>query len=193
MTRIITDPKQYEVWRSAINGGIYLRRYDRNGSFVFESVLAGRTIHITPDERRVNQEMSSSPDADPFMNGFLVPVRLLEDDKDAEVLALNPNSMSEDEMRLLLSDRRSLKNLTKAVSAVVNPMTMQRFLAVAQEPDVDATVRQMSVLQERLAEVTDSSVYSEVETVYSPDGRETFRTKPTEGSPAPSNPAVGRR
>lgn len=192
MARVVTDPKDFEVWRSTIRGKIYIKRFDRKGELINEVILPGKVAHISPDERRINQEMAAEPTLDPFMNGFLVPVRLVDGREDNEELQSNPNSIADDKIRALLNDRRSLKNLKDTLATIENPMTVQRFLSIAHEDDVDATVKQIAAIQARLAEISTEGIYNEVEQFQSPTGRDAYRTKAPQ-SEAPRNPSVGRR
>lgn len=189
--RVITNLKDFEVWQSAIRGLIVIKRFDRKGDPINEAIPAGKTIHITPEERRFNQEIAAEPTLDVFSNGMLVPVKLLDGTEDAEELKDNPNHLTETAMRSLFADKRSRKALEETVSRVSNPITLQRMLALADEED--ATVKQVSFIQDRLAEVTGTSTQvQEVETISGPSGHQATRTSAPE-SPAPRNPGVGRR
>lgn len=192
MARVIERPDEYELWKSAIRGKIYVKRLDRRGDLIDECVLSGKKLHIRPEERRINQEMAASPELDPFLNGYLIPERLLDGNDDTPDLSENPNAMSDEEMKSLLVDRRSLKKLQTAAESITNPMTIQRFLAIAGADDVDATVKQVGVLKARLADLSKGEAYVEIETVSTGNDRDAYRMKAPE-SPAPVNPGVGRR
>jgi hypothetical protein len=94
----------------------------------------------------------------------------------------------------LLEDPKDLDGLKAALAAIGNPTTLQRVLALAQSESVDATVRQVKVIQARIAEVAEAPLYTEVETVAisSSDGRQVVGTAAPE-SVAPRNPGMGRR
>lgn len=193
MARVITNVKDYEQWKSAIAGTVVLKRFDRKGDVINEVVASGKTISLLPEERRLNQEMAAEPSLDMFQNGMLVPVRLLESADDYEELQGNPNHLSETDMRKLLSDSKNLAALTTAIAKLSNPTTLQRLRAIAEEPEIDATVRQVRVIESRIAELGSEGTYVEVEQlITTSEGREVLGTKAPE-SPAPRNPSVGRR
>lgn len=163
MTRVVEDSTQVETWRSAVRGKIFVKTFDRKGELRSTLVKPGGVIHLTPNERRLNTENAASEDLDVFQNGHLVPVRLIEGDEDVKAIQDNPNHISEDDMRELLADARARKKFDAAVEGIDNPITLERFLAVAEE--CDATHRQMNVIKDRLRTVSDQTGVVEIETV----------------------------
>lgn len=192
MARVITSTKDYEQWKSAIKGTIVLKRFDRKGDTINEVVAAGKSISLLPEERRLNQEIAAEPGLDPFQNGMLIPVKLLETADDYDDLQGNPNHLSESDMRALLANPKKLDVLEAAIAELENPTTLQRLRAIAEEPEVDATVRQLRIIDARIAGLGGNSTYIEVETLTTSDGREVLGTDAPE-SPAPRNTSVGRR
>lgn len=192
MARVITNIKDFETWKSAIAGVIVVKRFDRKGDILDEAIHSGKSIMLTPEERRLNQEIAAEPGLDPFQNGMLIPVKLLESADDYEDLKGNPNHLSEPEMRALLANPKAFDKLKGTLGSLSNPVTLQRLLAIAEEPDVDATVRQIRAINERIGEVGASDSYVEVETLTTSDGREVLATDAPE-SPSPSNASAGRR
>lgn len=193
MARVITNVKDFETWKSNIEGTLFVKRFDRRGDEVDERVDAGREIRLLPEERRLNQEIAATASLDPFQNGMLVPLKLVETAEDYEDLRGYPNHLTEDDMRGLLADRKDLDGLREGIQTVSNPTTLVRFLAIAEEEDVDASMRQVAVLRERLAEVSSQGDYFEdTGTATTSDGREiVISNAPV--SPAPTNPGMGRR
>lgn len=192
MPRVITNANDYETWESAIAGLIVLKKFDRRGEVVDEIVRSGGKIYLTPDERRYNQEIAAAADLDPFQNGMLIPLRLVESADDADALKGNPNHITEKDMRALLANSKAIAKLRDTVEGVSNPVTLQRFLAIAEDPEVDATLKQINTIKERLAAVSELPSYIEVETVSTSDGRQVVQTSAPK-SPAPRNPSAGRR
>ncbi len=194
MARVITNLKDFETWRSSIEGTIFIKRYDRSGDEIDEMIGAGKEIRVLPEERRLNQEIAATPELDPFQNGMLVPLRLVESAEDYEELKGYPNHLTEDDMRGLLKNSKALAALETGIADISNPTTLVRFLAIAEEPTVDATVRQVAVIRARLEEVSNQTDYIEtdVQRITTSDGREVMGTKAPK-SPAPMNPGMGRR
>lgn len=193
MARVITNVKDFETWKSNIEGTLFVKRFDRRGDEVDERVDAGREIRLLPEERRLNQEIAATASLDPFQNGMLVPLKLVETAEDYEDLRGYPNHLTEDDMRGLLADRKDLDGLREGIQTVSNPTTLVRFLAIAEEEDVDASMRQVAVLRERLAEVSAQGDYFEdTGTATTSDGREIVVSN-APVSPAPTNPGMGRR
>jgi hypothetical protein len=143
-------PDEFELWQSAIPGSIVIRKFNQQGILSEENVPAGRKIQLTPKERRINQELCASDDLDVFQNGMLTPVRLLDSEPETETLKANSNAMSETHMRALFKSQ--LPTFTKKINEVSNVITLRRLLEVAEE--VDASLRQVKVINERIAEMS---------------------------------------
>lgn len=192
MARVIQSLEDYETWKSSIEGSIVVKRFDRNGKEIDELIAAGREIRLLPEERRLNQEIAAEPGLDPFQNGFLVPMKLVETADDYDDLRGYPNHLTEEDMRSLLENRKALDALSEGISTISNPTTLVRFLAIADEPDVDASVRQVAIIKGRLAEVSAQTDYIEAAPVKTSDGRIVLQTN-APASPAPKNEGMGRR
>lgn len=193
--RVVTDPDSHELWKSAIPGTLYLKRFDRKGDLVDEMVSSGKTIHLTPNERRLNQEMAAEPEYDIFTNGYMIPIRLIpndlgEENADGTVgFQTNSNHMTDDDMKALLEDRKSPKKFADALANISNPMTLQRMIAVATE--ADASMKQVETIRARIVEMSDGTTILESETVAGPDGPIVSLRAPN--VEAPKNAGVGRR
>jgi len=176
--RVIDDASKYETWQSAVKGKIFVRRFDRKGDLVSEMVGPSRTLHITPEERRLNSERAASEAQDVFSNGMLVPVALIDGGEDVEAIRDNPNHMTETAIRELFVNRRAYKQFDEAVESISNPITLSRMLEIAR--DEDATLRQVDKIQNRLSEVSGAPTTTEVEVISAPSGRDVLRTKAPE-------------
>jgi len=144
--------KEFETWESAIKGTIGVKKFDRRGDLATEIVRGGRLLHLTPDERRYNTERAATPGQDPFSNGMLVPVTLLDDSEDAAMIAANPNVLSADDLEALFS--LHWKKFDGELSHITNVSALTRLMEMA--TDADATVRQMNSIKSRIAAVDPS-------------------------------------
>lgn len=168
MARIIEDKSLYETWKNVTAGTVVLRKIDRNGELIHEVITGGRTFHVTPTERRLNQEQCASDELDSFQNGILTPLRLIEAAEDVEAIRDNPNHMSEDDMADLFKSK-GLKAFQDKVESVTNPIALTRMVEIAKAEEVNATVRQVQILEARLADISEVEVeVHEVETISSP-------------------------
>lgn len=163
MPRIMEDESIYETWKNSTRSKVVLKRQDRLGNLVDEVIAGGKTFHITPNERRLNQEMAISEDMDVFQNGLLSPVRLIETSEDAEEIRSNPNLISESEMTDLYKTK-TIATFRDKVEGISNPVVLQRMLELASSDDVNATVKQVEAVKSHLREIA-PSLYSEVEVV----------------------------
>lgn len=192
MARIITSVKDFETWQSGIDGIVWLKKFDRRGEIVEEQVKPHGKIMLTPEERRYNQELVAEAHNDPFQNGMLIPLQLVESAEDYDKLRGNPNHLTEQDMREMLEDPKGLDTLRDGIGQVSNPTTLQRMLAIAEGDEVDATMRQVRVIRERLSEIAVAPSYTEVEQITTGDGREVIQTSAPK-SPAPRKKSMGRR
>lgn len=194
--RTITTVKEFERWKSTIDGEVWIKQYDRRGDEISVRVQGGREFRILPDERKWNQELVAEVKNDPFQNGMLIPLDLVESAEDFEDLKGNPNHLTEVDMRSLLADPKALDRLRDGISQVSNPTTLVRLLAIAEgDPSVDATLKQVNVIRARLQQVQQQDDYEEVEQIgygRTSDGRDVVMTQAPE-SPSPPNPGAGRR
>lgn len=188
-TRIVKELEATERWQSTIDGVIWIHKFDRNGKEIEEQVKGGGAIRLLPEERQMNQEMCAEASLDPFLNGHLIPLKLVDTADDYEELKGNPNHITEEDMRGLLKNPKAITALKDGVAKVSNPSTLQRLLAIANDPDSDATVKQVKVIEARLSEVRDLDAFTEIEQI---GGRDIARTT-APSSKAPRNPGMGRR
>jgi hypothetical protein len=140
---------QLETWKNVTAGRFVLVRMSALGQRTHEMINAGRTFHLTPAERRVNQELVANDDQDPFMDGTLQPVRLLEGTE--ENIVKNPNHLSDEDVRTMFG--LHWKTFEARVKEITNPSTLERLLQVARESETEATVRQVEAVQMQLREV----------------------------------------
>lgn len=138
-----------ESWKSAVAGTITIQHYNQQGQLAELVIPGGRTIQITPHERRINQERAADDTLDVFVNGMMTPVRLLDSEPETAELKANVNAMSETAMKALFRSQKP--TFTKKVHEISNMITLRRLLEVAEE--IDASMAQYKIIQERVAEV----------------------------------------
>lgn len=142
----------HEIWENSSRATLMLKKIDTLGHVSDEKLLPGRNTHLTPQERRYNQELAATPEYDFFQNGYLRPVKLIEDQEDTPVLQANLNAMSETQMRELFGER--IRAFTAKLAEISNPIVLERLLEIA--GDTEATVRQVEVVRNRLEELRPS-------------------------------------
>lgn len=170
MPRVLEDSSEYELWENATDSQVWLKRFGLQGQLVDEVVNGRKRVHLKPAERRINQTMAAEDNLDFFKNGMLMPVKLIETTEDVEELKSYPNHLSESEMKAFLNNKKAVKAFNDRVAQIDNPITLRKFIEVAESEEVDATTRQVRVLEARLDEV-DPQYVSEVETVSGSEGR----------------------
>lgn len=154
MARVVEESNKYEAWKNATAGMIFLQRFDRRGELVHERVDGGKTVNLTPEERRLNQELAASDDLDFFKNGQLIPVRLVETAEDLDAIQQNPNLMTDEDLIELLG--KQWKQLETRLEEITNAPTLRRLLELAHEHD--ASVKTAERIRKRLHEVDPSPV-----------------------------------
>lgn len=172
-TLTITEPDadSIETWQNVTRGRVVLNRLGALGQKRPDMIGAGKTFHITPQERRINQEAAANPDLDVFLNGTLQPVNLPSDNgEDYSAITSNPN---------LLGDDTQIKRLFKAsddtfaerLGEIKNASALERLKDLANQDDTGARVAQLRMIEARLAQIA-----PEVTNIHpdatGPDGRD---------------------
>lgn len=139
---------ELETWENTGNSRIFLKKYSHSGDLRNEMLGGRRKVVLTPAERRINQELAASKQQDPFSNGMLAPVRLVETAEDLEEIHSNPNLMSETDMRDLLKGH--FKKLESRLAEVDSEAMLNRLLEIAEAEDV--TVGKVEAIKARLAD-----------------------------------------
>lgn len=147
-------PEETERWENATKGRVVIRKFDARGNLGHEMVNAGRSINLTPQERKTNQEMAATEELDVFSNGTMQPLRLLEGTEEAKEIASNPNHLSDSDVKVLVKGHH--KTLEKRLVDISNPSALQRMLEVARVED--CSVSTVQKIQDRLMEVAPSLV-----------------------------------
>lgn len=150
---------ELETWRNPGRGRVVIKKFDHRGEPTKEEMIRpGQTFTVTAAERQVNQNMAYSPDTDMFRNGTLAPVQLIEGSEMAREAAINPNLLSEGDMRVMVGARGKgpakaeiAEAFAERLDSISNSTTLRRLLAMAQEED--APYSRVLAIQERLAAV----------------------------------------
>lgn len=167
-----------EMWKNTTKGTVAVNKLDHRGERYQQLVRGGRSINLTVEERRMNVEMAYDENVDPFRNGTMVPVKIIENDEEIMALQSSPNVKTDDELSELFD--LHWKKFDEEIAKITNPATLGRLYELAVEHD--ATHRQVSSVQARLQEVDPAANVEEV-TV------QTFgKTRETEGSFRPGTP-----
>lgn len=153
-TKATEEVVEYETWQNATLGRAVITKLDARGQKRHDLIGPGKTFHITPTERRMNQELAASEEQDLFLNGVLQPVRLIETDDDFEKLQRNPNHVSEDDVRSMFL--LGLPDFVARLDQIGNAAALERLMDIARSDDVNATLRQFEAIQARLAVVSPS-------------------------------------
>lgn len=141
---------EHEIWENASLGIVVLKKLDTLGKPTEERLIGGRSVHITPLERRYNQELAIDDSLDVFKNGTLRAVRLIDQEEDSAVLMANVNAMSETDMASTFT--LGIRAFTAKVAEIKNPIMLRRMLVLAGE--IDATIKQVEAIQKRLDDLS---------------------------------------
>lgn len=114
-------------------------------------IRGGQTVHLTPAERRMNQDKVLDPKHDPFTNGTLIPVRIIETEADVEQIRSNPATLTDDQIAELMSGHGN--TLKKRLRDISNSVTLMRLLEIGASEAVDASTSKMLAVRERLEEI----------------------------------------
>lgn len=143
-----------EIWR---NGGASRHWVSRIGQYGarYQEIIAGyKTFSISPEERRLNQNIVARPEYDPFTNGTFQPVTLLDDEPDTDSLRTNPN-VFDDEVGVRIFKMKGEK-FRDRVSMINNATAISRLLDMARDPKNECTLQQFEYIKLRQGELQDA-------------------------------------
>lgn len=140
-----------ETWKNSTGARIYVLVNDpfTPGKMDQRLISPGAEFSITPLERKRNEEVS--PIVNPFKNGFLSPVELVETAADFEALQSEPNVRSDSELAELLGQHAN--KLKAELASIDSYRLVERMIEMADAGSVDVSVAKMKALQERLDEI----------------------------------------
>jgi hypothetical protein len=148
---MVSEETERETWTNPGRGTVYIFALDVTGKQVQKKILPGERISITPQERRMNQEVAVRTTLDFFTNGTLAPVTLAETAADYEMLRESPHVMSDSDIKELFSSSASA--FKKRIAEISNLLLLERIAEVAQNEGIKATVAQNNAITARMDEV----------------------------------------
>ena len=131
-----------EIWKNSTMSQVVIQRTAANG-IRHEIITGGRSFSISPEDRRMNQNLAASDTLDVFANGMLHPVKL-DEDTEPEVVE-NPNHISDEQLPGFF--KLHYRTFEKRINEISNPIVLQRLLEIGSTHD--ATVRQMEMVKAR--------------------------------------------
>lgn len=140
-----------EQWKHTGRGKLIIRRIGQFGAQHSSRVQGGQTFHVTPQERRLNQQMVTRPEYDPFTNGMCEAIVLDPTDPDYETLTSNPNVIREEDITRVF--RLKGERFAERLGRISSANTIRHLIDLAEAPDSEVTVPQYKRLQNRLAEL----------------------------------------
>lgn len=152
------DP-EIETWEA--NGRIVLHKSNSSGVVTPTLINRGKKFTVTALERQQYADRCASEEQDPFKNGLLSPVRLIEGSEAERFYADHPNTMTEEGMKELF--KAHPKTFEKKVSEITSPFILHRMLELAKSEDEGATLRQSKLIEARVEEIAPKG-FTEIET-----------------------------
>jgi hypothetical protein len=166
---VVADKDVQETWEA--NGRIVIHKTNASGQIMPTMVNRGKRFTITAVEREAYGDRAASEKQDPFKNGLLSPVRLIEGSEAERFYADHPNTMTEEDMQKLFKGH--WKTFEKRIGEVSSPFILNRMLEMAKS-DENATVKQQQTIEARLEEIEPRG-YTEVSSDAGPrSNRTTF-------------------
>lgn len=159
----MSDERRLETWQNACKGRIGVLKFDRFGQLKSETIRPGAKVQVTVEERQINSERAATKGLDVFNNGYLVPVKILEDTEDAKEIASNPNLMSESDLKKLFKGTQ--KAFASKVNAITNTQTLRRLLDMTEDEEIGATVKHQKIVENRLVELEPDLGFTDVQVV----------------------------
>jgi hypothetical protein len=138
-----------EIWENPTNSLVVTVKTDHLGQETRVQTRGGKQLHITPGDRALNEERIHDDKQNPFKNGFLAPVKLLDDD-DPDAAAENPNHLTEDGLQELLS--APARDFAERLGKITSEPLLRRLRTLARDGDVRP--KRQEAIQFRLDQVT---------------------------------------
>lgn len=136
-----------EVWENPNNCVVGIAGLDHRGNMAPKVVAPHRRVNVTPEERELTESMAVSDGVNPFRNGLLRPVRLVEE-HDFLPAELTENQKSDEDLKAMLT--KSGVAFVNSLKKVDSALTLGRLSGIAQE---HGTVKQAEAVKARLEEV----------------------------------------
>lgn len=136
-----------ETWKNVSAGKVWINRIGDYGKPRTEIVVGGRSFNLTPQERRMNQNVVARPELDVFTNGTLQPISLIDEEWDTEMLRSSPNALGELDIEKLFKVRGEA--FRDRLEQITNLATVNRLAELAREPRFNVTVQQYEIVKLR--------------------------------------------
>lgn len=150
MSGFVTDEdrKFVETWESVSQAMNFVIKFGPMGEHVYEQVHGQRKFTITTAERLVTQSRVAETKHDPFTNGMFRPIVV-----PASVnVETNPNALAdEDILQIFTSSDVAWGAYMDVLDA---PATLRRMLNLADQDDVEISLKRYRQLEARLLELT---------------------------------------
>ena len=134
-----------ETWSNTTPSLVHLIKIGEYGKRETQLVYGERMFTLTPQERRINQSQCFDPKNDPFTNGTLKPVALLDDEPDTEALRSNPNVLDDDDIVALF--KLTGEAFNERLIVITNMTAVDRLIETAKQPATGASVGQLETLK----------------------------------------------
>lgn len=141
-----------ELWKSTVPGIVAVNRLGEYGRTRVEMIKGHRSVTITPQERRMNQNACAIPELDVFTNGTLQPVTLIDGEPDTAALRRNPNVVDDQDIERIF--RLKGEAFAERIGLITNASTLGRLADLAREPRLNATIQQYEQIKARQRAVT---------------------------------------
>lgn len=146
-----------ETWKGATKSTVVLKKFDTRGNLIDVPVRGNKTVHLSPEERAVNEELVADEKYNPFRNGLLTPVVMLEgNEEEAEEFASTPATRADSELLEVFD--YNWKAYDKFLDETDNEILLNRLLDLAKQNDDKVTNRQLQRLEDRVAQVRGGEV-----------------------------------
>lgn len=144
--------EEREVWKNDTGSTVYILVNDPFTPGIYQQQRLGKgdTIAILPSERKRNEDIAVST-KNPFKNGFLTPVQLIETAADFEHLKEQPNVRSESELIELL--QVNTNKFKTEIASIDGFRVIQRLIELSETVDFEISVPKMRALEARLEEL----------------------------------------
>lgn len=137
-----------EHWRFNGRGKLIIRKIGEFGRQTSAQIHGGTTFHLTPAERRLNQQVVAKPEYDPFTNGQCEALLLDETDPDYIKLTENANVIKRDDTTRIFKTKG--EHFKARLERITSASAIRTLLEMAEATDSTATVPQWRMLQARL-------------------------------------------
>lgn len=140
-----------ELWKNLGRGDVWIKAFDVKGNTIAKKIPGGGSIQLSPEERKMNQEIAYGPEADVFSNGKLVVsdfAQLVDVAEDLE--DLRSNSLSESEIKKLLEENTN--TLKKKLAEITSPHVISVLKDMVEDND-DVSVAKATAIQARYSEI----------------------------------------